>query len=235
MTNPRRIVFKLSGEMLAGPGGSGIGMERLGWLAGEIKAARSVGAQLGIVLGAGNFVRGSALARTGVQRTTADYMGMLGTVINSLALADILVARGVPAQVMSAIQMHPAARPYDRASAVEALGRGTVVIFAAGTGNPYFTTDTAASLRAAEVGADLLAKGTKVAGVYDRDPALHPEAKAYEKISYDQVLAKRLGVMDATAVAMCRDNALPVLVFGLSEKGSLAKVASGELPGTLMS
>ena len=161
-------------------------------------------------------------------------MGMLGTVINSLALADLLVSRGVPARVLSAIPMQPAAQPYSRGTAVEALRRGTVVIFAAGTGNPYFTTDTAASLRAVEVGADLLAKGTKVDGVYDKDPTVHADASAYERISYDQVLARRLGVMDATAVAMCRDNAVPVLVFGLSEEGSIARVASGEFPGTLM-
>jgi uridylate kinase len=234
MQEPLRIVFKLSGEMLAGPEGSGIGPSRLAWLADEIKAARSEQVQIGLVLGAGNFLRGASLARTGVERTTADYMGMLGTVINSLALADLLVARGVPARVMSAIRMQPVAEPYSRAAAVEALGQGTVVIFAAGTGNPYFTTDTAASLRAAEVGADLLAKGTKVDGVYDKDPAIHADASVYEKISYDQVLARRLGVMDATAVAMCRDNALPVLVFGLGEAGSLARVASGELRGTLV-
>ncbi len=234
MQEPRRIVFKLSGEMLAGPEGSGIGSARLSWLADEITTARSERVQIGLVLGAGNFVRGATLARTGVERTTADYMGMLGTVINSLALADLLIARGVPTRVLSAIPMQPAVEPYSRAAAVEALGQGTVVIFAAGTGNPYFTTDTAATLRAAEVGADLLAKGTKVDGVYDKDPAVHADARAYERISYDQVLAQRLRVMDATAIAMCRDNALPVLVFGLSEAGSLARVASGEFPGTLM-
>lgn len=234
MQAPRRIVFKLSGEMLASAGRSGIDTDRLSWLADEVKVARAKQVQIGLVLGAGNFVRGASLARTGVERTTADYMGMLGTVINSLALADLLVSRGVPARVLSAIPMQPAAQPYSRGTAVEALRRGTVVIFAAGTGNPYFTTDTAASLRAVEVGADLLAKGTKVDGVYDKDPAVHADASAYERISYDQVLARRLGVMDATAVAMCRDNAVPVLVFGLSEEGSIARVASGEFPGTLM-
>lgn len=234
MHKPRRVVFKLSGEMLAGSRGPGLGTERLAWVADGIKAARAEGVQIGLVLGAGNFVRGASLARTGVERTTADYMGMLGTVINSLAVADLLVARGVPALVLSAIPMQAVARPYRRGTAVDALERGTVVIFAAGTGNPYFTTDTAASLRAVEVGADLLAKGTKVDGVYDKDPTFHADARAYERISYDQVLAERLGVMDATAVAMCRDNALPVLVFGLGEEGSMARVAAGEFPGTLV-
>ncbi len=235
MQPPRRIVFKLSGEMLGGPRAAGVDPTRLAWLAGEVAQVRGLGVQIGLVLGAGNFVRGAELARSGVERTTADYMGMLGTVINSLALAGLLRARGIPADVMSAVRMQPFARSYSPSSAVRALGAGRVVIFAAGTGNPYFTTDTAAALRGVEVGADLLAKGTKVDGVYDRDPAVHADARAYAKISYDQVLAERLGVMDATAVAMCRDNGLPVLVFGLKRAGGMARVAAGEFPGTLVS
>lgn len=235
MQPPRRIVFKLSGEMLGSPNAAGIDTSRLAWLADEVAQARGRGVQIGLVLGAGNFVRGAELAGSGVERTTGDYMGMLGTVINSLGLAGLLRARGVPAVVMSAIPMQPIARPYSPSSAARSLGEGNVVIFGAGTGNPYFTTDTAASLRAVEVGADLLAKGTKVDGVYDKDPAVHTDARPYAKISYDQVLAERLGVMDATAVAMCRDNGLPVLVFGLKRAGGMARVASGEFPGTLVS
>lgn len=234
MQKPRRIVFKLSGEMLAGEGSGGLDPERVAWLADEIRVARQGGAQIAVVLGAGNFVRGAQLARSGVERTTADYMGMLCTVVNSLALQDLLARRQVPARVLSALRVAPAARAYERAAAVKALGEGTVVIFAAGTGNPYFTTDTAAALRAVEVQADLLAKGTKVDGVYDRDPAVHGDARVYAKISYDRVLAERLAVMDATAVAMCRDSSLPVLVFGLGKPGSLAQVASGNFPGTLI-
>lgn len=235
MQQPRRIVFKLSGEMLAGSDGQGIDPSRLAWLADEIQAARSIGAQLALVVGAGNFIRGAALSREGIQRATADHMGMLGTVINALALADLLLARGIPVRLMSAIRMEPVAESYDRSEAIEALGSGAIVIFAAGTGNPYFTTDTAASLRAVEIGADLLAKATKVDGVYDKDPAVHSDARLYRSISYDQVLAQRLGVMDATAVAMCRDNRIRVLVFGLNAAGSLSRVASGEVHGTLMS
>ncbi len=234
MHGRRRIVFKLSGEMLASSEGTGIDLGRLAWIADEIKSARETGCQVALVVGAGNFVRGSQLAANGVERSTADYMGMLGTVINALALGDFLAKRGVSVRVMSAISMEPATESYKRAAAVSALELGEVVVFAAGTGNPYFTTDTAASLRAIEVGADLLAKATKVDGVFDKDPAVYPEAKAYKRVSYDQVLADRLGVMDATAVAMCRDHELPVLVFRLDADGILERVAAGEAPGTLM-
>lgn len=234
MQKPRRILFKLSGEMLADASQRGIDPEKLAWFADEVRAARSAGAELALVLGAGNFVRGGTLARVGIERTTADYMGMLGTAINSLALADLLRNQGVPARVMSAIRMEPAVESYDRSAAISSLKSGIVVIFAAGTGNPYFTTDTAASLRAAEIGVDLMVKATKVDGVYDKDPAVHPDAKAYAKISYDQVLARRLGVMDSTAVAMCRDHGIRLLVLGLGEPGRLARVAAGELPGTLV-
>lgn len=230
----RRILFKLSGEMLAGPDGRGIDSDRLRNVAEEIRSARALECETAVVVGAGNIVRGAELAPQGVDRATADYMGMLGTVINALALADALVRLGVPARAMTAIRMAPAAEPYVREAALAAIERGEVVIFAAGTGNPYFTTDTAAALRAAEIGADLLAKATKVEGVYDKDPALHPEAVMYREVSYDQVLRDRLGVMDATAVALCRDNNLPVLVFRLGFDGSLARVAAGSVAGTLM-
>ena len=221
--------------MLAGAGAGGVAHERLAWLAGEIAAARSEGVELALVLGAGNLVRGAALAGAGIDRSTADHMGMLGTLMNSLALADVLNDRGVPASVLSAVPCAAGAEPYGRGPAMTALRQGRVALLAGGTGNPYFTTDTAASLRAVEIGADLLAKGTKVGGVYDRDPALHPGAKLFAAVSYDQVLAERLAVMDATAVAMCRENDLRVLVFGLGERGVMARVARGETPGTLMS
>lgn len=235
MHKPRRVLFKLSGEMLADPDACGIAQTRLAWLAGEIASARSEGGEVALVLGAGNFVRGAALSGAGIERTTADHMGMLATLINSLALAEALRAAGVPSRVLSAIPCTAVAEDYGRGAAVASLERGEVVLLAGGTGNPYFTTDTAASLRAVEIGADVLAKGTKVGGVYDRDPVLHPDAKAFATVSYDQVLAERLAVMDATAVAMCRDHSLRVLVFGLDEEGVLARVARGETPGTLMS
>lgn len=234
MEKPSRILFKLSGEMLAGSGPGAIEPARLVWLADEIEGACAHGAQIAVVIGAGNFVRGSAMAQSGVDRLTADYMGMLGTVINAMALTDALRAKGVPAQAMSAIRMESAVEPYSRSAAVAALDEGTTVVFGGGTGNPYFTTDTAASLRAVEIGADLLAKGTKVGGVFDKDPAIHADAKIYGRISYDQVLGERLGVMDATSIAMCRDNGLPVLVFELGAPGSLARIARGEILGTLV-
>ena len=235
MLKPRRVLFKLSGEMLAGPDASGIAQARLDWLTDEIVAAHSEGAELAVVLGAGNFVRGAQLAGAGIERSTADHMGMLGTLINSLALADMLSAKGVSAKVLSAIPSATVAEPYGRGAALAALAQGRVVVLAGGTSNPYFTTDTAASLRAVEIGADLLAKGTKVGGVYDKDPALYADAAVFETVSYDQVLTERLAVMDATAVAMCRENGLKVLVFGLTQKGVLARVVRGETPGTLMS
>ena len=230
----RRILFKLSGEMLAGTDGRGIDNARLRNVAEEIRAARDLECEMAVVVGAGNIVRGAELATEGVDRATADYMGMLGTVINALALADVLGLLGIPARVMTAIRMAPAAEPYAREAALAAIERGEVVIFAAGTGNPYFTTDTAAALRAAEIGADLLAKATKVEGVYDKDPALHEDAVMYRRVSHDQVLRDRLGVMDATAVALCRDNNLPVLVFRLDSDGSLSRIAAGSDGGTLM-
>lgn len=235
MLKPRRILFKLSGEMLADSDACGVAHARLARLAGEIASAHSEGAELALVLGAGNFVRGASLAGAGIGRSTADHMGMLGTLINSLALADVLSAKGVPAKVLSAVPCATVAEPYGRGAAIAALEQGKVAVLAGGTGNPYFTTDTAAALRAVEIGADVLAKGTKVGGVYDKDPALHPDARVFAAVSYDQVLAQRLAVMDATAVAMCRENALSVLVFGLAEQGVLARVARGETPGTLMS
>lgn len=234
MPKPGRILFKLSGEMLGGRETAGIDPHSLGRLVEEIGSARAHGTELAIVVGAGNFVRGATLSESGIDRVSADYMGMLGTVINAMALAAALGSAGIPARAMSAIPMAPAVGRYTRSAATAALDAGTTVVLGAGTGNPYFTTDTAAALRAVEIGADLLAKGTKVDGVFDKDPALHPDARPYGKISYDRVLGDRLGVMDATAVAMCRDHRLPVLVFGLKTRGSLARISRGKLPGTLI-
>ncbi len=231
----KRILLKLSGEMLAGSGGFGVDPATLSGLASDLKAAVSTGVEIAVVLGGGNFFRGIRAADTGIRRVTVDGMGMLATVINALALADFLHAAGAPAQVMSAIPMGSLAEPYNRARAAKHLAENTIVIFAAGTGNPYFTTDTAASLRAIEIGADLLAKATKVDGVYDKDPAVYPDARRYEKISYDRVLADGLGIMDAAAVALCRDNGMPVLVFDLGAEGSIGRIVSGEASGTLMS
>ena len=232
---PRRILFKLSGEMLAGPDGFGISPATPAALAADLKAAAAGGVEIALVVGGGNFFRGVRAPETGIRRITVDRMGMLATAINALALADFLDAAGAPAQAMSAAPMGSGLEPYNRERALELLGAGVIVIFAAGTGSPYFTTDTAASLRAVEIGADLLAKATKVDGVYDKDPALHDDARRYAKISYDRVLADGLGVMDAAAVALCRDNGMPVLVFDLGAEGGIGRVAAGEMPGTLMS
>ena len=231
----KRILFKLSGEMLAGPEGFGVSPATLAALASDLKAAAAAGVEIALVVGGGNFFRGIRAADTGIRRVTVDRMGMLATAINALALADALNAAGAPAQVMSAIPLGSLAEPHNIEKAVGLLGEGAIVIFAAGTGSPYFTTDTAASLRAVEIGADLLAKATKVDGVYDKDPAVHADAQRYEKISYDRVLADGLGIMDAAAVALCRDNGMPVLVFDLGAKGSIGRVVSGAMPGTLMS
>ena len=232
---PRRIVFKLSGEMLAGTDGFGVSPAALAALAADLKAAAASGVEIALVVGGGNFFRGVRASETGIRRVTVDRMGMLATAINALALADFLNAAGAPAQVMSAVPMGSGLEPYDRERALALLGEGVIVVFAAGTGSPYFTTDTAASLRAVEIGADLLAKATKVDGVYDKDPAAHADARRYAKISYDRVLADGLAVMDAAAVALCRDNGMPVLVFDLGAKGGIGRVAAGEMPGTLMS
>jgi len=231
----RRILLKLSGEALGGAAAFGLDPNAVSRIADETAEVIRSGVQVGIVVGGGNFFRGTEASDPSLQRPTVDSMGMLATVINSLALADYLKARDIDAQVMSAVGMAPLAQRFDRARALAVLESGGAVIFGAGTGNPYFSTDTAASLRAAEIGADLVAKATKVDGVYDRDPNKHADARRYEKISYAETLEKGLGVMDATAVALCRDNNLPVLVFNLNEAGSMGKAVRGEPIGTLMS
>jgi uridylate kinase len=230
----RRVLLKLSGEALMGELDYGIEPAVIQRIAGEIAIARESGIEIAIVIGGGNIFRGAGLARSGMDRVTGDYMGMLATVMNALAIQDALEARGVFARVMSALQIHEVCEDYIRRRAVRHLEKGRVVILAAGTGNPFFTTDTAASLRAIEIGADVLLKATKVDGVYDADPARNADAKRYDKISFDQVLADKLLVMDATAVVMCRDNDLPLRVFDLTRANALVQAMSGDDVGTLV-
>jgi len=235
MAKYERILLKLSGEAMAGPGNFGIDPERVKGLAAEIAAIANEGIQTGVVVGGGNIFRGIALAARNMDRVTGDHMGMLATVINSLALQDALEQAGQHTRVMSAIQMHQVAEPYIRRRAMRHLEKGRIVIFAAGTSNPYFSTDTAATLRALEIKAQVIAKATKVDGVYDKDPMKYPDAVMYEQIGYTEVLTRSLGVMDATSVAMCRDNKLPILVFNLNTQGNIMRMASGEPVGTLIS
>jgi len=230
----RRVLVKLSGEALMGDADYGIDPGFLKRLAAEIRAMRESGIEVAIVIGGGNIFRGAGLARAGMDRVTADHMGMLATVMNSLALQDALEAIGVFVRVMSAIRINEVCEDYIRRRAVRHLEKGRVVIFAAGTGNPFFTTDSAASLRAIEVEADLLVKATKVDGVYDSDPVGNPGARRYEHLTYDQVLDGRLGVMDATAIVLCRDHELPLRVVNLNEPGALLRAARGEQVGTLV-
>jgi len=233
----RRILLKLSGEALAGTSGDskfGINAQVLNSVCKEIAAVIETGTQVAIVIGGGNFFRGISASESGIERVTADYIGMLATVMNALAVQQALKQIGVEARVQSAIPISPVSEPYVRLRALKHLNQGRVVIFAAGTGNPYFTTDTAASLRAAEINADILVKATKVDGVYDSDPEKNPDAVRYDRVSYDEVLQKRLGVMDATAIALCRDNNMALRVLSISEEGALAKMARGEQIGTLI-
>ena len=230
----KRILVKLSGEALMGESDYGIDPVFLKRLATEIGAVRSAGIEVALVVGGGNLFRGAGLARAGMDRVTADQMGMLATVMNSLALQDALESIGLYVRVMSAIRINEVCEDYIRRRAVRHLEKGRVTIFAAGTGNPFFTTDTAASLRAIEIDAQLLLKATKVDGVYDADPAANPTARRYERLRYDQVLDDRLNVMDATAIVPCRDHDLPMRVFNLNEADALVRAARGEDVGTLV-
>jgi len=230
----RRILVKLSGEALMGNSDYGIDPLFLKRLAAEVAAVRENGAEIAVVIGGGNLFRGAGLARAGMDRVTADQMGMLATVMNSLALQDALEQIGVFARVLSAIRINEVCEDYIRRRAMRHLEKGRITIFAAGTGSPFFTTDTAASLRAIEIEADLLLKATKVDGVYDSDPMLNPSARRYDRLTYDQVLDGRLNVMDATAIVLCRDHDLPLRVFNLNEPGALVRVARGEEVGTLV-
>jgi len=230
----KRVLLKLSGESLMGNLASGIDHQIVGDIAGEIREVVALGVQLGIVVGGGNIFRGITAGTMGMDRTTADYMGMLATVINSLALQSALERQGVSTRVQTAIEMREVAEPFIQRRAVRHLEKGLVVIFAAGTGNPYFTTDTAATLRAVEIKADIILKATKVEGVYDRDPLQHADAVMYEKISFTDVLTRNLKVMDATAISMCRDNGLPLVVFNLQKAGNIRRVICGEAVGTVV-
>ncbi len=234
MAKYQRILLKLSGEVLAGGAGFGIDPERVISLAQELAEVARTGVQLGLVVGGGNFFRGVAAAARNLDRVTADHMGMLATVINALALQDALEKQGLPTRVQTAIQMHQVAEPYIRRRAIRHMEKGRIVIFAAGTSNPYFSTDTAAVLRALEIHADVIAKATRVDGVYDKDPMQHTDAVLYREVSYLDVLAKALRVMDASAVAMCRDNQLPITVFNLNVHGNIMRMAMGEPIGTVI-
>jgi uridylate kinase len=230
----RRVLVKLSGEALMGDADYGIDPAFLRRLADEIRAMREDGREVAIVIGGGNLFRGAGLARAGMDRVTADQMGMLATVMNSLALQDALESIGMIVRVMSAIRINQVCEDYIRRRAVRHLEKGRVTIFAAGTGNPFFTTDSAASLRAIEIEADLLVKATKVDGVYDSDPMANPAARRFDRLTYDAVLDQRLNVMDATAIVLCRDNRLPLRVLDLNDPGALVRVARGEDVGTLV-
>jgi uridylate kinase len=229
-----RILLKLSGEVLAGEGSFGIDASRVAALASEVAEVARAGVQVGLVVGGGNFFRGVAAAAQNMDRVAADHMGMLATVINSLALQDALEKQGVPTRVMTAIEMHEVAEPYIRRRAIRHLEKGRIVIFAAGTSNPYFSTDTAATLRGLEIHAEVVAKATRVDGVYDKDPLKSVDAVRFAEISYSDVLAKNLRVMDASAVAMCRDNKLAIMVFNLNVHGNIMRMAMGEPIGTLI-
>jgi uridylate kinase len=235
MPKYERILLKLSGEAMAGPLSFGIDPDRVKDLAAEIAAVAQRGIQIGLVVGGGNIFRGIALAARNMDRVTGDHMGMLATVINSLAIQDALEQIGQHTRVMSAIEMHQVAEPYIRRRAMRHLEKGRIVIFAAGTSNPYFSTDTAATLRALEIRAQVIAKATKVDGVYDKDPMKHADAVMYRQIGYTEVLTRSLGVMDATSIAMCRDNRLPILVFNLNTPGNIMRMATGEEVGTIIS
>jgi uridylate kinase len=230
----KRILLKLSGEVMAGPLSFGIDPDRVKSLAAEISAIAQAGVQVGVVVGGGNIFRGIKLAAKNMDRVTGDHMGMLATVINSLALQDALEQMGVHTRVMSAIEMHEVCEPYIRRRAIRHLEKGRIVIFAAGTSNPYFSTDTGAALRALEIRAEIIAKATKVDGVYDKDPMKYPDAVKYDEISYTEVLTRSLGVMDATSVAMCRDNKLPIIVFNLNTNGNMMRMSMGEPIGTVI-
>ncbi len=235
MPRYERVLLKLSGEVLAGQQSFGIDQDKVRSLAEELAEVAKLGVQLGLVVGGGNFFRGVAAAAKEMDRVTADHMGMLATVINALALQDALEKQHIKTRVMTAIEMHQVAEPYIRRRAVRHLEKGRVVIFAAVTSNPYFSTDTVAALRGLEINAQVIAKATRVDGVFDKDPLQHTDAIRYEKVSYQEVLTKQLRVMDASAVAMCRDNQMPVLVFNMHVTGNILRMAMGETVGTVIS
>ncbi|HUR91474.1 MAG TPA: UMP kinase [Gemmatimonadaceae bacterium] len=229
-----RVLLKISGEALAGEKGFGFDMDVLDRLAGEIADIVEMGAGVGMVIGGGNIVRGAQLSKMGMDRVGADYMGMLGTVINALAMQDVLERRGVETRVMTALKMEEVAEPYIRRRAMRHLEQGRTVIFAGGTGNPYFSTDTAAALRAIQMKANVIIKATGVDGVYSADPRKHPDAKLYETISYRDVMLEELGVMDQTAITLCKENKLPLIVLNINKHGAVASAIRGDRVGTLV-
>ena len=230
----KRVLLKLSGEALAGDQGFGINASVIQSIAKGVARAHESGVELGVVIGGGNIVRGVAASASGMDRSSADYMGMLGTCINALALQDALEKENVFTRVQSAIEMAEIAEPYIRRRAIRHLEKKRVVIFAAGTGNPYFTTDTAAALRAMEIDAEVIMKATKVDGVYDKDPAIHSDAVMFDELKYIEVLNKRLNVMDSTAISLCMDNSLPILTFNMKDPANILRAVSGEKIGTLI-
>ncbi len=230
----RRILLKLSGEALMGEQNFGIDPDYIRRLASEIRALVEAGAEIGLVIGGGNIFRGAGLAQGGIDRVTGDHMGMLATVMNSLAIQDALERQGVPVRVMSALRINQVCEDFIRRRAVRHLEKGRVVVFAAGTGNPFFTTDSAASLRAVEIGAELLVKATKVDGIYSADPVKDPQAEFYPRLSYERALRENLGVMDATAIVMCRENAMPLRVMNINHEGALMRLLRGEDVGSLV-
>jgi uridylate kinase len=230
----RRILLKLSGEALMGGAGYGIEPATLAQIADEVIDIHGLGVEVALVIGGGNIFRGVAASSSGMDRAGADYMGMLATLINALALSDALETRGVKTRVMSALEVSRVAEPYIRRRAIRHLEKGRLVIFAAGTGNPFFTTDTAASLRAMEIGAEIVMKATKVDGVYDKDPKKHKDARMFRRLSYLDVLNRGLEVMDSTAISLCRDNNLPILVFNMTKPGNIRRVVLGEPLGTVV-
>ncbi len=234
-TAPRRVVLKISGESFTAPGTLGIGPDQLGHIASEVAAACRLGVQVAVVCGGGNIIRGATLAKSGtIDQSTADYMGMLGTVINGVALKEALERQGVQARCMSAINLTAVAEPFIRLRAIRHLEKGRVVILVAGTGNPFFTTDTCASLRGIELGADRLLKATKVDGIYSADPKKDPTATRFDHLTFAEAIEKQLGVMDMTALTMCREHDLPVQVFDFQATGNIARVVGGETIGTIV-
>jgi uridylate kinase len=230
-----RVLLKLSGEALAGDKGFGFDFDTIREFARQVKAISDLGAQVGLVIGGGNIVRGSQIAKMGMDRVSADYMGMLGTVINALAFQDVLEREGLDTRVMTAIRMEEVAEPYIRRRAIRHLEKGRCVVFAAGTGNPYFSTDTAAVLRAIQMSADVIIKATSVDGIYSADPKKVPDAKRYERISYRDVMTEDLKVMDQTAITLCKDNKLPLIVLNIHTPGIVAQALRGEAVGTIVS
>jgi uridylate kinase len=234
MASPKRILLKLSGEALMGEDPYGINRQTIDSIVKEIAQVTALGVEVAVVIGGGNIFRGVALGASGMDRATADYMGMIATVMNALALQDAMRRAGLVARVQSALRIDQVVEPYIRPKAIRYLEEGKIVVFAAGTGNPFFTTDTAAALRGAEVGAEIVLKATKVDGVYTSDPARDPQAKRYEAVTFDEAISRNLQVMDATAFALCRDQKLPIRVFSIFKPGALARIVRGEAEGTLV-